>query len=71
MSVLVDISLRYNIMRHCWRDRPHDRPTFDQLYTVLSHLVMAKQERQVYTLHFDKWKPEGYKRWECVHAEMC
>ncbi|XP_030852020.1 tie-like receptor tyrosine kinase [Strongylocentrotus purpuratus] len=33
----------YNIMRHCWRDRPHDRPTFDQLYTVLSGLVKAKQ----------------------------
>ncbi|XP_071837031.1 tyrosine-protein kinase receptor Tie-1-like isoform X2 [Apostichopus japonicus] len=26
----------YNIMRHCWRDRPHDRPSFEQLYIALS-----------------------------------
>ncbi|XP_072173172.1 angiopoietin-1 receptor-like [Diadema setosum] len=33
----------YNIMRQCWRDRPHDRPTFDQLHTVLKGLIKAKQ----------------------------
>ncbi len=31
----------YNIMRHCWRDRPHDRPTFEQLNIALTKLTDA------------------------------
>ncbi|XP_038048455.1 tyrosine-protein kinase receptor Tie-1-like [Patiria miniata] len=31
----------YNIMRHCWRDRPHDRPTFEQLNIALTKLADA------------------------------
>ena len=28
-------------MRHCWRDRPHDRPTFEQLNIALTKLADA------------------------------
>ncbi|XP_071953353.1 angiopoietin-1 receptor-like [Antedon mediterranea] len=31
----------YDIMKHCWRDRPHERPTFAQLYIALNRLVQA------------------------------
>ncbi|XP_071954337.1 tyrosine-protein kinase receptor Tie-1-like isoform X2 [Antedon mediterranea] len=31
----------YDIMRHCWRDRPHERPTFAQLYIAINRLVQA------------------------------
>ncbi|XP_072016268.1 angiopoietin-1 receptor-like [Amphiura filiformis] len=33
----------YDIMCHCWRDRPHDRPSFDQLYIALSRLIEANK----------------------------
>ena len=31
-------------MRHCWRDRPHDRPSFDQLYVAFSRLIEANNQ---------------------------
>ncbi|KAJ8040943.1 Tyrosine-protein kinase receptor Tie-1 [Holothuria leucospilota] len=33
----------YNIMRHCWRDRPHDRPSFEQLYIALSRAISSEK----------------------------
>ncbi|XP_033101097.1 tyrosine-protein kinase receptor Tie-1-like [Anneissia japonica] len=32
----------YEIMQHCWRDRPHERPTFGQLYIALNRLLQAQ-----------------------------
>ncbi|KAK3093185.1 hypothetical protein FSP39_012370 [Pinctada imbricata] len=31
----------YQIMRSCWRENPHDRPTFTKLRTILDHILEA------------------------------
>ncbi|XP_077980930.1 angiopoietin-1 receptor-like isoform X2 [Glandiceps talaboti] len=33
----------YEIMRHCWRERPYDRPDFGQLYMALRRLILDKK----------------------------
>ncbi|XP_070564232.1 tyrosine-protein kinase receptor Tie-1-like isoform X4 [Ptychodera flava] len=33
----------YELMRHCWRERPYDRPDFGQIYIALKRLIQDKK----------------------------
>ncbi|PIO29425.1 hypothetical protein AB205_0178930 [Aquarana catesbeiana] len=34
---------RYDLMRQCWRDRPYERPTFNQISLQLIRMLEARK----------------------------
>lgn len=39
-------TLRYELMRQCWRDRPYERPPFAQIALQLGRMLEARKVRR-------------------------